>query len=238
MRSEDGRLLHRFREGEASITGNLDDYAFLVWGLIELYQATFEVIHLKTAIELNEDMLRHFWDEKGGGLYFTPDDGEALLVRKKEVYDGATASGNAVAMGNLLHLVRLTGRVDLEEKAAAIARAFSGQISQLPSGYTQFLTAIDFSSSLSREVVIVGPWKSRQTREMVEALGRGNFLPNHVTLFRPTDGQTLDIDALAPFVKTQTQVDGKPTAYVCTGHSCKAHTTDIKEMLEILRSRT
>ncbi len=83
MRQPDGRLFHRYRDGEAGITANLDDYAFFVWGLIELYEATFETGYLKWAIELNDQMLRHFWDDQGGGFYFTPDDGEGLIVRKK-----------------------------------------------------------------------------------------------------------------------------------------------------------
>ncbi len=102
MRQPDGRIRHRFRDGEAGIGAILDDYAFLVWGLMETYEATFDARCLETALELNTDMIRHFWDQKGGGLYFTADDAENLIVRKKEVYDGALPSGNAVAMLNLL----------------------------------------------------------------------------------------------------------------------------------------
>jgi len=156
LRKPDGRLLHRFREGEAGVAAHLDDYAFLVWGLIETYEATFDARFLKTALELNKDMIRHFWDQQGGGLYFTSDDAENLIVRNKEVYDGALPSGNAVAMLNLLRLGRFTGEADLEDRAFKLQRGFSQQVRQFPSGYTQFLSAVDFSLGSSHEVVISG----------------------------------------------------------------------------------
>jgi hypothetical protein len=154
-------------------------------------------------------------------------------VRKKEVYDGATPSGNAVAMFNLLRLARMTGRVDLEEKAAAIGRAFSGQIRQVPSGYTQFLVAVDFALGPSYEVVLVGPSDREETHEMMHAL-RSHFLPNRVILFRPSEEKSPGIDRVAEFVKTHVPLKGKPTAYVCRGNACEAPTTDVKKMLSAL----
>ena len=143
MHMPDGRLLHRYRDGEAGIIAHLNDYAFFVWGLINLYEATSEARYLKTALDLNADMLTHFWDGHDGGLFFTPEDGERFIVRKKEIYDGALPSGNSVAMQNLLRLGRLTGDTSLDEKAAKIVKAFSGHVVQFPSGYTQFLVSAD-----------------------------------------------------------------------------------------------
>ena len=234
MRAQDGRLLHRYRDGDAGINSNLDDYAFFVWGLIELYEATFETGYLKTALELNGDMLKHFWDSKEGGLFFTPDDGEGLIIRKKEVYDGAIPSGNSVAMFNLLRLARLTGDSDLDEKAAKIGRAFSEQVKQLPSGYTQFLISADMSIGPSYEVVVAGSSNAKDTVEMLKALNTP-FIPNQVILFRPTDQKSPDIDTIAEFVKNHVSREGKATAYVCLGNACKAPTTDIKEMLNLLK---
>ena len=93
LRGDNGRLRHRYREGEVAGDGYLDDYAFMIWGLIDLYETVFDVKYLQAALELNEVLLKHFWDAENGGFFFTADDGEALLVRKKEVYDGATPSG-------------------------------------------------------------------------------------------------------------------------------------------------
>ena len=230
LRKPDGRLLHRFREGEAGVAAHLDDYAFLVWGLIETYEATFDARFLKTALELNKDMIRHFWDQQGGGLYFTSDDAENLIVRNKEVYDGALPSGNAVAMLNLLRLGRFTGEADLEDRAFKLQRGFSQQVRQFPSGYTQFLSAVDFSLGSSHEVVISG---ALGAKEMLNAL-RSRFSPNQVLVFRPAGDESAGIDAVAPFAKKYAPIDGKATAYVCSGHSCKDPTTEVKDLLALL----
>jgi hypothetical protein len=233
MRKPNGRLLHRYRDGQAGIAANVDDYAFLIWGLIELYEATFDAHYLETALKLNEGMLKHFWDDKSGGLFFTPDDGEALLVRKKEIYDGAVPSGNAVAMLNLLRLARFTANTHLEERAMDIGRAFSKAVRQFPSGYTQFLVAVDFGIGPSYEVVIVGKSEANDTKEMLEAL-RSRFFPNKVTLFRPADRKSPHVDKLAEYIKYQQSLDGKATAYVCMNFACKEPTTKVDKMLELI----
>jgi uncharacterized protein YyaL (SSP411 family) len=235
MRKPDGRLLHRYRDGEAKIDAHIDDYAFVIWGLIELYGATFETNYLKTALELNEDMLRHYWDEISSGLFFIPDDGETLIIRKKELYDGATPSGNSVAMLNLLKLSRLTGDPLLDGRAAEIGRAFSEQVRQFPSGYTQFLVSTDFAIGPSYEVVIVGHRGARDTIDMLRALNT-RFIPNHVAIYRPSDQKFPNIDKIAGFVKNCVTMDGNATAYVCFDNACKMPTTDIKEMLSLLDS--
>jgi len=122
LRKPDGRLLHRYREDEAALPAHIDDYAFLISGLIELYEATFDPQYLREARSLNAVLLRHYWDNNTGGFYFTSDDSEDLLVRKKESYDGAIPSGNSVALHNLLRLGRMTGDTGLEEMAARAAR--------------------------------------------------------------------------------------------------------------------
>ncbi|MBN2447083.1 MAG: thioredoxin domain-containing protein, partial [Phycisphaerae bacterium] len=123
LRDERGRLLKRYCGGEAGLPAHLDDYAFVVWGLLELYEAAFEVRDLEAALTLTRQMLEHFWDEDAGGLFFTADDGEELPLRTKTAYDGAIPSGNSVAMLNLLRLARITGDAEFERKASAIASA-------------------------------------------------------------------------------------------------------------------
>jgi uncharacterized protein YyaL (SSP411 family) len=226
--------LHRYRDGEAGIAANVDDYAFLVWGLIELYEATFNSNYLKTALELNGDMLKYFWDEKTGGLFFTPDDGEPLIVRKKEFYDGAIPSGNSVAMLNLLRLGRFTGNSDLEERAVKIGRVFSNEVKQIPSGFTQLMVSVDFGVGPSYEVVIVGKSEAKDTDDMLKAL-RSRFVPNKVTIFRPTEKKSPEIDKLAEFVQYQASIDGKATAYVCVNYACKTPTTEVNKMLELIK---
>jgi uncharacterized protein YyaL (SSP411 family) len=236
MRKANGRLWHRYRDEWAGVEANLDDYAFLVWGLIELYEAIFDARHLEVALELTSDMLGHFWDEDGGGLYLVPDDGESLFVRKKEIYDGAMPSGNSVAMLNLLRLGRITANSDLEEKAAKIGRAFSRSVKQLPSAHTQLMVALDFGIGPCYEVVIAGNAQAEDTKAMIKAL-RTRFLPNKVVLLNPDERKSSEIAKLAEFTKNQSSIGGKATAYVCMNYNCKLPTTDIAKMLELLNVR-
>jgi uncharacterized protein YyaL (SSP411 family) len=236
MRKADGRLWHRYRDGQAGVEANLDDYAFLVWGLIELYETTFNARYLEAALKLNSNMVRHFWDKDGGGLYLMPDDGEKLLVRKKEIYDGAIPSGNSVVMLNLLRLGRMTANSDLEEKAAKIGTAFSGNIKQSPSAHTQLMAALDFGIGPCYEVVIAGKAKAEDTKAILKAL-RTRFLPNKVVLLNPDGRESPEIAQVVEFTKNQPSIDGKATAYVCMNYNCQLPTTDINKMLELLDVR-
>jgi uncharacterized protein YyaL (SSP411 family) len=236
MRKANGRLWHRHRGQWTGVDANLDDYAFLVWGLIELYQATFDTSHLRFALELTDDMVRHFWDEDGGGFYFVPDDGEALLIRKKDIHDTALPSANSVAMLNLLRLGRVTGNPDFEERAAKLGRAFPGGVSESPAAYAQLMVALDFAIGPSYEVVIAGDSQAEDVRTMTRELGR-RFLPSKVVLLNRNDGNVPEIAELAEFTKDQSSIGGKATAYVCVNHSCKSPTTDIDKMLELLDAR-
>jgi len=233
MRKANGRLWHRHRGQWTGVDANLDDYAFLVWGLIELYQATFDTSHLQSALELTADMLKHFWDADGGALYLTPDDGESLLVRNKDIHDTALPSANSVAMLNLLRLGHMTGNSDFEEKAAKIVRAFSGSVKDSPAASTQLMVALDFALGPSYEVVIAGSPDAEDTRAMMRELGR-NFLPNKVVLLNRSDRKSPEIGKLAEFTRGQVSTGGRATAYVCLDHTCKSPTTDTSRMLELL----
>ncbi|HER34905.1 MAG TPA: thioredoxin domain-containing protein, partial [Halothiobacillaceae bacterium] len=156
MSAPDGGLFHRYRGGECGITGMIDDYAFVTWGLLELYEATFDVTLLERAVALTDVMLERFWDDDDGALYFTAADAEELIVRQKEIYDGAVPSGNSVAMLNLVRLARMTGRSEYEDRAVAIGRAFAIQVRRAPAAHTQLMCGLDFLLGPSHEVVIVG----------------------------------------------------------------------------------
>lgn len=223
-----GRLLHRYRDGESAIPGFLDDYAFLIWGLLELYETEFDAQLLRVALELNGMLLKHFWDPEEGGFFITADDGEHLPVRRKEVYDGALPSGNSVAMFILLKLASITGNMDLKERVKSLERTFSSPVSVIPSAYTQLLTALEYSLVPSYVVVIVGDREKGDTRSMLEALYR-RFIPNKTVLLK-----SWELEEIADFVKSFSTIGGKATAYVCIEHLCKKPTTDPEEMLEML----
>src|SRR5208283_4692842 len=231
----DGRLLHRYRDWQAAVLGNASDYAFLIWGLLEIYEASFDVKYLKKALDLNNDMFKYFWDDKNGGFFFTAYDAESLLVRKKELYDGAAPSGNSIAMLNLLRLGRLTANPSLESRAGRIGKAFVNQIKESPSAYTQFMCAVDFALGHSLEVVIAGDSLADDTQSFVKALS-SKFLPNAVFVLKPTEQESPEIAGLAGFTQYQTAIKGKATAYVCHNYTCAVPTTDVKEMFKLLEA--
>lgn len=230
---KDGRLVKRYRDGEASLPAHLDDYAFLVWGLLELYQSTFDVSYLTEALSLNQLTIDRFWDKKNGSFYFTADDAEDVLVRHRELYDGAVPSGNSVAALNNLRLARLTGNSGLEEVAGKIARAFSGEIQEMPQAYPQMLCAIDFMVGPSLEIVIAGNPKAADTEQMLRKLYRA-FVPNKVVLLHPPGDEGRSIEAIAPFTKEQQSVEGRATAYICRDFACRAPVTDAETFMKML----
>lgn len=233
MRNDEGRLYHRYREGESAVPGLLDDHAFLIWGLLELYEASFEVQYLEAAVDMARMMVEHFWDKEQGGFLTTPDDGETVLVRRKEIYDGAIPSGNSVAMFDLLRLGRMTAKPEFEEIAAQTGRAFSRDVQQYTVGYTQLLIAVDFALGPAYEVVIVGASPQGDAAGMLDRLRRV-FVPNKVVIFRHTGRGMEQIIQLAEFTKNFTGKDGRPTAYVCQNYQCQLPTTDPEKMTELL----
>ncbi len=235
LQVNEGRLLRRYREGEAALPGYLDDYAFLSWALVEAYEATFDPAYLEQAMALTHSMLELFWDQENGGFFFTGRENESLITRSKDVQDGALPSGNSVAAFNLLRLGRLTGNALLEEKADALLQAFASQADAYPAAHTQLLQALDFMIGPAQEVVIAGDPSEGTAQTMVELIHR-NFFPNQVVLFVPEDETRARLCALAPFVQNMSPIEGKTTAYVCRGYACQAPLTDPKEMEKALKA--
>ena len=153
LMTADGALLHRYRDGEAGIAAQADDYAFVVWGLLELYRTTFDPAHLERAVCLQKRMLDDFWDTPKGGFFLTAETEKDLPVRPKELYDGAVPSANSVSLTNLTMLFRLTGDARWAECADLLSRAFSGSVKANPSGFTYFLTGAAMAVSPGREIV-------------------------------------------------------------------------------------
>jgi uncharacterized protein YyaL (SSP411 family) len=232
-RDAEGRLYHRYRDGEAAIPAFLNDYAFLIWGLLELYETTFAVAHLDLALSLTDRMVRRFWDDERGGFYFTAADAENVLVRTKEVHDGAHPSGNAVAALDLLRLARMTGNAEYDAKAARILRTFAEAVARAPAAHTHMLTALEFTIGPSYEVVIVGDPGNEDTRDMLRALRRA-FIPHKAVLLRPAQADRFAIARYAAFTRALTSKEGKATAYVCHDYQCELPTTRPDEMLRLL----
>jgi uncharacterized protein YyaL (SSP411 family) len=229
-----GGLLHRWRGGEAEIMGMLDDYAFYVWGLLEVYESNFGAKYLKWAMEMNEYALEHFWDDERGGFFQTADGAEKLLMRPKDAYDGATPSGNSVMALNLLRLARMTGKMEWETKADETMKAFARDIHRAPLAFTQMLCALDFSVGPSYEIVIAGDDAAEDSQAMIRAI-RSQFIPNKVVVFTWKNMPAANpIFEYAPYTAAMTAREGKATAYVCENFACNSPTTSIDEMMELL----
>lgn len=219
MQDENGQLRHRYRDGSAGISAMADDTAFLVYGLLELFRSTFEVTYLKEAVRLQEQMTRRFWDDEDGGYYLADTETTDLPVRPKEIYDGALPSANSVALWNLSTLHRLTGDPVWEERTDRLIRAFSGTIERQPVAHTQFLVGLDGVVNPGKEVVLVTDGQLSELYEFIRILNR-NDGPDTVVLVK-TPTHAAQLAEIAPFTAPMKTVEGKPSAYVCSGRSCR-----------------
>jgi uncharacterized protein YyaL (SSP411 family) len=228
-----GGLQHRYRDGQVRIPGFLDDYAFLAWGLTEVFESTFETKYLKRAVELTEQAVEKFWDQDQGGFFFTANNVDVTMVRNKIVPDGVYPSGNSIAALNLIRLARLSGRLEFEEKAEQLLKSLSPLIAENPSAFAQLMIALDFVVGPSSEVTIVGDLLEAQTQEMLGAVN-GKFLPRTSVLFvslEKSDSETIDVTGYGhPLTGTK----GKATAYICHNKVCSLPVTDAQSLVELL----
>ena len=235
LMDKDGRLLHLYREGESKVEAHLDDYAFFINGLVELYQASFNLYYLIHAHELAKRMLELFWDNEEGGFFFSPSSHSELILNSKEIYDGAVPSGNSFAALCLIKLARLTGDREFENKVQALFRAFSGQISKMPSAYPQMLIALDFVLGPSLEVVIAEGEDKEGLGRMLNVVYK-DFVPNKVTILVPWDRiKARELMKLISFVRDKRPLDGITVAYVCSDYTCRQPTSSVEELQKLLK---
>ncbi|NLM30756.1 MAG: thioredoxin domain-containing protein [Methanomicrobiales archaeon] len=234
LRGPDGRLLHRYRNGEAGIAAMLDDYAFMILALIEVYEASLDPGYLKAAVELAHDLVARYHDPERGGFFFTPDDVD-IPVRQKPISDGATPSGNSAAMYALFRLGRMTANPAFEEIADRIHRTFAGTVRKSPATHIGFLTGLDRMLGPGVEVIITGARGAEDTRAMIQAIA-SHYTPDASVIFRPSDEEDPEITRVAGFTRDAVAIDGRATAYVCTNYACEIPVTDPDEMLRRIRA--
>ncbi|HEX4614032.1 MAG TPA: hypothetical protein VH092_37970, partial [Urbifossiella sp.] len=220
LRGTDGRLFRTAdAAGTAKLAGYLEDYAFLADALVTLYEATFEVKYVRSAVELADAMLAHFADPAGAGFFFTADDHEPLIARTKELHDGSTPGGMSVAVTVLLRLAKLTGRRDFAEKANATLRGYRGLMEEHPTALGQLLVALDFHLGPVDEVAVVGRPDDPETRTVLAEL-RGRFRPHQVLAYHdPATPAPADV---LPLLADRPAVNGAATVYVCRDFACRA----------------
>jgi len=231
--SKGERLLKRYRNGVAALDAHLDDYAFMAWGLLELYEATFATKYLSQALDLMNIMVEDFWDDKNGGFFLGSDQSEKLIVRSKTAYDGAIPSGNSVAVMNMVKLTRITGNTNWAELVEKTNRAFSEDVNRAPTGYTLMLTGFMFDTQNSKEIVIVGDSRNRNTTKFLHTI-RASYAPHKVLLFKDTSVSDNRLEQLANWTSTQNSINGKPTAYVCKNFACNQPTSDLQTALSFI----
>jgi uncharacterized protein YyaL (SSP411 family) len=231
---KDGRLLRSYRDGRPGPEGYLDDYAFLIAGLIDLYEATGDLRWLRHAIALDAVLEKNYEDKERGGFFMTGHDQEALLAREKPAFDGAEPSGNSVQTLNLLRLHELTTEDRYRQRAERTLRAFGERLSRAPEAHSEMLRALDFRLDTPKEIVIVTPSHRREAEPFLARL-RKTFLPNRV-LTIVTEGDDLATAAkLVPLVEGKVAGGGKTTAYVCEERLCRLPTSDPEVFAQQIR---
>jgi uncharacterized protein len=219
-------LYHRWREGQRDNTQLLESYAFVLDGVIDLYEGTLKPEHLDFAVALAESMMERFYDKEHGGFWQSTSGSKDLILRVKDDYDGAEPSGNSVAVMALLRLATITERKDFREAADRTIQLFADRLQQLPQAVPFMLAAFDFAFEEPRRAVIVGDVSSSSGKMLLRA-AHSVFQPNKVVMG--------NAGLVEPFAKTLTPKDGKPTAYVCTGTACQAPTQDAETLKKSLR---
>jgi len=222
----ESQLYHRFKDGETAIKAFADDYAFMIWAGIELYEATFKTQYLKNAIQLNEALINIFWDKEHGGFFLSVDDKDQPLGRQKQIYDGAVPSSNSTALLNLIRLGRFTGDTSLEEKANDLGKFFSADLIRSGSSSTMSMMALQFIYDDPKEIIIAEG--ENDASEFIRHF-HTEFDPSKVLLFNPIK-KDLKSFKITPFLKTQTTVDKKTTIYICRNYSCEKPVFDINDI--------
>jgi uncharacterized protein YyaL (SSP411 family) len=227
----DGRLLRTRKDGQSKLNAYLEDYAYMIDGLLALYEATFDLRWFEEARALAGAMIEQFRDDEGGGFFFTSADHETLITRTKDFYDNATPAGNSVAAHVLIKLSLLTGEAELRRLAEEILRLMKPAMARLPSAFGHLLSALDLFLASPYEIAIVGDTDAEDTRAMINTVFK-RYLPNKVVAFAlPNDSMAAQAVKL---LAGRGQIDGQATAYVCRNFYCEAPATDAARLAERL----
>jgi uncharacterized protein len=224
----DGRLLARFREGDSAYLGYLDDYAFFIEGLLELYMVCGHPRYLETALQLQNEQDDLFFDKEQGGYFLTGIDAEELLFRPKESYDGALPSGNSITALNLIRLARLTGEDRWDKKAEQLMHCFRPILEEHPSGYTAFLQALQFALQPSQELILAGSLNSPHLGEM-QKIYFSKFHPYASILYH--EGS---LDKIIPWLADYPIESDSVAAYLCQNYTCQRPVHDIEEFKSLM----
>ena len=228
----DSRLLRTHKDGESKLNGYLEDYAYVIEGLLALYEASFDLRWFEEARALAETMIAQFWDAESGGFFFTSADHETLIARTKDFYDNATPSGNSAAAVALLRLSLLTGEDRYRVMAEAILRLMKPLMMRAPAAFGHLLSALDLFLSSPYEIAIVGAPEAEETRAMIDVIFKP-YLPNKVVAFAPEADSRASREI--KLLEGRGRIDGRTAAYVCRNFYCEAPQTRVEGLADALR---
>jgi uncharacterized protein YyaL (SSP411 family) len=231
----EGRLARYIFDGQPHGTGLLDDHAFLIAGLLDLFEATGDRFWLDQAVDLQTDLDRRFFDELGGAYYLTPFDNKRLIVREKPMGDGAIPSGNSIEALNLLRLYLFTTDENYRMQAEMTVRAFSEFLEASPSGFGRMLDALDFMTDRPKEILIVTPNSDEEAEPFVRELA-GVFLPNRILVVASEAEIGVLVDRI-PLLENKRALKGEPTAYVCENRVCDLPARDVQTFAKQIRKK-
>jgi len=226
-------LYRSYRDGRGEVEGFADDYAFVIQGLLDLYEASFDIEWLKFAMQLQQTQDRLFLDEKNGGYFSTSGKDESVFLRMKDDNDSAEPAASSVAALNLLRLSQFRDDKQMAERGRKTIDAFATTLSHFPSAMPQMLVAVDYSLSKPRQIVIAGKKDSPETKALLAEVHR-HFLPKTILLLADgSEGQKY-LGEKNEVIRAMSMIDGKPAAYVCENFTCKAPVTESKQLAELL----
>ena len=224
---ENRRLFRSYKSGQAKLNGYLEDYAYVIEGLLAVYEATFDLRFFMNARALADIMITHFWDDQEGGFYFTSSDHEQLITKTKDYFDNATPSGNSVAALSLLKLALLTEEHDYSRRAATILRSLRPAMSRYPSAFGYVLRAMDFYLAEPKEIALLGALDSHEIRSFVKEIYSG-YIPNKVVA--ACDPSNEEAASEIRLLAERIPVDRKATAYVCRNYVCLSPATSAEDL--------
>ncbi len=231
--ADSGELLRRFRDGEAQHPAHLEDHAYLTRGLLDLYEAGFDPHWLEMATRLTEIQNEKFWDAAGGGYYDTAAGDDSIILRTREVHDGAEPSGNSIAANNLLRLASILDRAEWREMAERTLGSVSGLLETSPVAMPEMLATVDLALDSAQQIVIVGPLEAAETQAMIHAVYQ-RFLPRKILLVLDGSEVSSDLGKAGEFYRSLERLDGKTTVYLCENYACRLPTNEVSQLEQFL----
>ena len=225
----EGALYRRYKDGEVRIRGFLSDYAFLVNGLLDLYESDFDRRWLDLSLKLGRDMISFFWDKEKGAFFPTAAHHEKLILRRKEFYDGAIPSGNSFALLDMLRLQEFTGDKAFDEPVKVFKQLAAGLLEKFPHMHPQLSCAVEFALFNPLEIVVCGSADDPLTRSMLKEI-RSRFLPAKVVVYSPSAETAKLLSPLVPLMEGKMPIGGKPTTFVCRNRVCKLPARDLETL--------